>query len=58
MNAQFVCIPLYKEFDDLFTSTFPSKVLVGLLCFGAFHITSRLLQLELLSCVIGCCYSG
>ncbi|KAF7135896.1 hypothetical protein RHSIM_Rhsim08G0236800 [Rhododendron simsii] len=25
MNAQFVCIPLYKEFDNLFTSTFPSK---------------------------------
>ncbi|KAG5541983.1 hypothetical protein RHGRI_021724 [Rhododendron griersonianum] len=25
MNAQFVCIPLYKEFDNLFTSTFPKK---------------------------------
>ncbi|KAI8548545.1 hypothetical protein RHMOL_Rhmol07G0280600 [Rhododendron molle] len=25
MNAQFVCIPLYKEFDNLFASTFPKK---------------------------------
>ncbi|KAF7137371.1 hypothetical protein RHSIM_Rhsim07G0217300 [Rhododendron simsii] len=25
MNAQFVCIPLYREFDNLFTSTFPKK---------------------------------
>lgn len=24
-NAQFVCISLYKEFESLFTSTFPSK---------------------------------
>ncbi|KAA8540262.1 hypothetical protein F0562_024175 [Nyssa sinensis] len=25
MNAQFVCIPLYKEFENLFTNTFSSK---------------------------------
>ncbi|CAK9179917.1 unnamed protein product [Ilex paraguariensis] len=25
MNAQLVCIPLYKEFENLFTSTFSSK---------------------------------
>lgn len=37
MNAQFVCIPLYKEFDNLFTSTFPSKVLDGFSMFCAFQ---------------------
>lgn len=26
MDAQFICFPLYKEFEDLFSKTFSVKV--------------------------------
>lgn len=28
LNAQFVCIPLYLEFENLFATSFSSKVLI------------------------------
>lgn len=33
MDAQFICIPLYKEFENLFTITFSSKVSFEILPF-------------------------
>ncbi|PHU20231.1 hypothetical protein BC332_11382 [Capsicum chinense] len=33
IDAQFICIPLYKEFENLFTATFSSKVIVRILLF-------------------------
>ena len=35
MDAQFVCIPLYKDFENLFSKTFSVKVIFESLCLPA-----------------------
>ena len=30
IDAQFVCIPLYKEFENLFSKTFSVKVMIAI----------------------------
>ncbi|KAL4625562.1 hypothetical protein ACB092_05G035400 [Castanea dentata] len=41
MDAQFVCFPLYKEFEDLFSKTFSMKVNVDFLAHLQKHLSNK-----------------